>query len=234
MDRQSQIIHDIKNSAEEALIALKNTDKLTVNTKATTIKFLLGKLEANIDKNFKTEFFTNAYRRIHWKEENDFKLLIENDIPDLQIQLTVDAKYKEEVVSNNSIDSLLHVKIRELYGRYYRQNLFRDCVLASITLLFDEIRLKTGLIDDGADLLNRVFSSSRPLLDISNFDNNSKNWENEQIGYKLMVEGLYKGVRNPKAHTREGDFNEVNTTQYLVFISLLFRRLDEAKIVEPR
>lgn len=43
-----------------------------------------------------------------------------------------------------------------------------------------------------------------------------------------IYKGVYQGVRNPKSHTLIHDLTAHKAAQYLVFISLMARRVDEA------
>lgn len=43
-----------------------------------------------------------------------------------------------------------------------------------------------------------------------------------------IFKGAYLGIRNPKAHTLETNLTKEKTAQYLIFASLLARRIDEA------
>ena len=47
----------------------------------------------------------------------------------------------------------------------------------------------------------------------------------------IMLQGVYRGVRNPKAHSLQNDLTATKTAQYLVLASLLARRIEEASKV---
>jgi hypothetical protein len=44
-----------------------------------------------------------------------------------------------------------------------------------------------------------------------------------------IFKGAYQGIRNPKAHSLTHDLTAMKAAQYLVFASLLARRIDEAR-----
>jgi uncharacterized protein (TIGR02391 family) len=69
------------------------------------------------------------------------------------------------------------------------------------------------------------------LLVLSNLDTESG--KNDQKGFIQMLQGAYVGIRNPKAHSLASNLNEVATAQYLVFASLLARRIDAATTTGP-
>jgi hypothetical protein len=47
-----------------------------------------------------------------------------------------------------------------------------------------------------------------------------------------IISGAFVGIRNPKAHSLQHDLNQLKVAQYLVFASLLARRLTEATNAE--
>jgi uncharacterized protein (TIGR02391 family) len=89
------------------------------------------------------------------------------------------------------------------------------------------IRARTGLDLDGADLVGRVFSLTDPVLILSELSTESG--KNDQKGFIQILQGAYLGIRNPKAHSLITDLGIESTAQYLVFESLLARRVEEAK-----
>ena len=54
--------------------------------------------------------------------------------------------------------------------------------------------------------------------------------QNDQKGFMQIYKGAYQGIRNPKAHSLTHDLTEVKAAQYLVFASLLARRIEEAGV----
>ena len=58
--------------------------------------------------------------------------------------------------------------------------------------------------------------------------------QNDQKGFMQIFKGAYQGIRNPKAHSLTHDLTPEKAAQYLVFASLLIRRVQEAKGVKKR
>ena len=100
-------------------------------------------------------------------------------------------------------------------------------MLNSITALFDHVRLRTKCEEDGDKLIGKVFSLAKPLLTLSELETESG--QNDQKGFMQIFKGAYQGIRNPKAHSMTHDLTEMKAAQYLVFASLLARRIDEAR-----
>jgi uncharacterized protein (TIGR02391 family) len=104
----------------------------------------------------------------------------------------------------------------------------RNGVLDSFIAVFDLIRERTGLDLDGAELVGRAFSLSDPMLIVS--DLSTESGRSDQKGFIQMLQGAYLSVRNPKAHSLKTDLNTESAAQYLVFASLLARRIDGSKL----
>ena len=97
----------------------------------------------------------------------------------------------------------------------------------SITSLFDDIRRRTNGNEDGDKLIGKVFSLDKPLLTLSELQTESG--QNDQKRLMQIFKGAYQGIRNPKAHSMTHDLTAMKVAQYLVFASLLARRIDEAR-----
>lgn len=128
--------------------------------------------------------------------------------------------------SSEVIEGLLHPSILESSYAQFRAGHYRDAVLNSIVAIFDLIRRRSGLDKDGSNLVNEAFSLDHPLLVFSNLD--SESGQNDQKGFMEILRGAYQGIRNPKAHSLYSDLDEHKAAQYLVFASLLARRVTEA------
>jgi len=125
---------------------------------------------------------------------------------------------------------LLHPEIARNALPQYKNGHFRDAVLNSIIAVFELIKKKTGLKDDGDKLIGKAFSLKNPYLILSEIDSDSG--QNDQKGFIQIFKGAYQGIRNPKAHSLTHDLTPLTAAQYLVFASLLARRVDEANVIK--
>jgi uncharacterized protein (TIGR02391 family) len=125
---------------------------------------------------------------------------------------------------------LLHPIITEHALRQYDNGHLRDAVLDSIIAVFDLVRRKTGLKEDGDKLIGKAFSLHDPYLILSDIDTESG--QNDQKGFIQILKGSFQGIRSPKAHSLTHDLTALKAAQYLVFASLLARRIDEAKVIK--
>lgn len=158
-----------------------------------------------------------------WKVVEELIPKVENAIDDyFSSQPYSDLSY--------SILDLLHPRVIAASYAHFKAGHFRDAVLNSVVTIFDLIRERTGLDKDGSELVTETFSLQRPLLVVSTLDTESGC--NDQKGFIQMLQGVYQGVRNPKAHTLTMNPSQNVAAQYLVFSSLLCRRIEEARLTE--
>ena len=121
----------------------------------------------------------------------------------------------------------LHPYIKKSCSELFLDSHYTQAIEEAVKAVFEYIRKKTKLKLDGEDLINKVFSTSKPLLSFGGL--NDQNILNEQIGFMKMLKGFYKGVRNPLAHTQGKKEIMIKAFEYLVMASLFCRRIDETK-----
>lgn len=127
---------------------------------------------------------------------------------------------------SSAVVDLLHPAVFDSSYTQFRAGRLRDSVFNAFVAVFDLIRAKTGLDKDGTQLVAEALSLERPRLILSTLATESG--QNEQKGFIQILQGAYLGVRNPKAHSLASDLDVETAAQYLVFASLLARRIDEA------
>lgn len=125
-----------------------------------------------------------------------------------------------------TFENLLHPIIKASSYRQYQNGHLRDAVLNSIVAVFDYIRAKTGLTEDGDKLVGQAFALHDPFIVLDELG--SESGQNDQKGFMQIFKGAYQGIRNPKAHSLDHDLTEQKAAQYLIFASLLARRIEEA------
>src|SRR3569833_2085661 len=124
------------------------------------------------------------------------------------------------------LGNLLHVDVAKNAMPHFVNGHFREAILNSVIAVFDLIRSRTSLSEDGDRLIGKVFSLDSPYLIFSELDTESG--QNEQKGFVQILKGLYQGVRNPNSHTLNHDFDEREAAQHLVMASLLAQRIENA------
>ena len=107
-------------------------------------------------------------------------------------------------------------------GKHYSQAIFEAC--KSLNKRVQELSKSNR---DGKSLMLDVFSVNNPKLKFSGLSNQSE--KDEQEGFMHLFAGLMHGIRNPKGHEIVNLRDPYRALEYLGFISLLFRKLDELK-----
>ncbi len=145
-------------------------------------------------------------------------------------KITVKAGSIDRKVENvEDFQFLLHPEIARHTLQQYNNGHLREAVLNSIIAVFELIKKKTALKDDGDRLIGKAFSLEKPYLILSEIETVSG--QNDQKGFIQIFKGSYQGIRNPKAHSLTHDLTPLKAAQYLVFASLLARRIDESHLV---
>lgn len=82
---------------------------------------------------------------------------------------------------------------------------------------------------DGVALINKVFSSEAPLLVFN--DRSTPIERDEHDGYRYLAVGLASALRNVVTHHDDYGLDRETAWEWLVFISAMHRRLDQAEQV---
>lgn len=165
-------------------------------------------------------------RHIGFGDPHDYQDILNRDLPLIEDKAEQHLLESQEEPNSLGFESLLHPVIFEHAYQQFRAGHLRDAVLNAFTAVFDLIRQRTGIDMDGAKLAGKVFSVNDPRLILSELDTESG--RNDQAGFLQMYQGAYIGIRNPKAHSLQHDLTETRAAQYLIFASLLARRIEEA------
>jgi uncharacterized protein (TIGR02391 family) len=106
---------------------------------------------------------------------------------------------------------------------------FRQAVLDAFIHVIAQVKERTGLQNEGDDLMNRSFSPDNrlPLVQFNDLRNEAD--KSEQRGIWNLFKGIV-GLRNFKAHIVKAFDNPHRAHEYLALASLLMRLLDNAKV----
>lgn len=181
---------------------------------------------------FPDEHLGNLGRHIHFGMDCDYNDIINHDLPELERRAEahlLNSVGVQEPQEELGFEHLLHPIISEHAYQLFRNGHLREAVLNSVTAVFDFIRERTGSREDGDRMIGQVMSLKDPALILSELDTESG--QNDQKGFMQIYKGAFQGIRNPKAHSLTHDLTEHKAAQYLVFASLLARRIEEASVV---
>ena len=163
---------------------------------------------------------------------HSFREIASTHLP--KIEDALDEHYSS--IPNNDMKSaiadFLHPSITASSYTHFVNGHYREAVFNAIVAVFDMLRWRTHLDLDGAALVTQALSLDKPIITMASLSTESG--KNIQKGFIEMLKGAYLGVRNPKAHSLATDLNEVSAAQYLVFASLLARKVESANKVESQ
>lgn len=132
-------------------------------------------------------------------------------------------KNREKFFNDRKLHRMIISSSKKLFiNNHYSQSIFEAC-----KLLNKKVQELAGSSLDGKQLMLTVFSINDPKLKLNSLQNKSD--RDEQEGFMHLFAGLMHGVRNPKGHEIINLKDPYRALEYLGFISLLFRRLDELK-----
>lgn len=223
------IIRAIEQKSRDALDLYMQSGKSTSTTINGYLRTDYEQLWDLWRQKFPEEGLGNLGRHIHFGEDCDYRDVLIHDLPELEKRLDahlLSSPGEDEQPEKIGFEDLIHPIINENAYQLYRNGHLRESVLNSITAVFDFIRSKTGVDEDGDRLIGQVMSINEPRLILSELSTESG--QNDQKGFMQIYKGAYQGIRNPKAHSLPHDLNETKAAQYLVFASLLARRIEEA------
>jgi uncharacterized protein (TIGR02391 family) len=121
----------------------------------------------------------------------------------------------------------LHPKIIEASERLFRDRHYSQAIFEAVKVLEKEIKRKSGIRDKiGVDLANHVFNEKNPIIKI--VDGDELEHVDERKGFRFLYMGAFYGIKNPKSHSTPNLEDSGKALEYLAFLSLLMKRLDEA------
>ncbi len=157
----------------------------------------------------------------------DFESACKIDLP--AFRAWIDEKFRGEGRRWTSFDSMLDPLIVEVAIPQYLNGHYREAVLNAIVGVFDLIRHRTGKKSDGCKLIDEVFRVDDPLLMFSDVE--TETGQSDQKGGLSMLKGAYMGIRNTKSHSLSHNLDPVMAAQYLVFASILARKVRNATTI---
>ncbi|MCV6575116.1 MAG: TIGR02391 family protein [Cohaesibacter sp.] len=107
-------------------------------------------------------------------------------------------------------------------------NDYFHAVHESVKSIASKIRDKTGLVDDGASLIDKALNGKSPLLAINSLNTVSE--KSEQSGFANLIRGTFGMFRNTTAHEARihWPMDKKDAEDILTIVSMIHRRLDTA------
>lgn len=222
------LFETLKSKANDVLEAFEKDDKATVLKVTEYMKVDNERLHELSKKHFGGYPPKNGLgRHLSFAMDQDFKDIIRLDIPEFRKWIIEQFKNNEPSVKTQ-FDHLLDPLIVKAAVPQFISKQYRDAVLNSVIAVFDLIRKRSGSKLDGAKLIDEVFKLENPTIIFSELETDSG--QNDQKGFMNILKGAYIGIRNVKSHSLTHDLDEIKAAQYLVFASMLVRRIREAQV----
>jgi len=130
--------------------------------------------------------------------------------------------------SKFSSELKLHPKVVSVSEKLFQDKYYSQAIFEAVKVLEKEIKAKSGIRNkSGVPLVNHTFNSEHPIINIVE---GNESWEiDEREGFRFLYMGVFLGIKNPKSHDNPHLSDPAKALEYLAFISLLMKRLDEAK-----
>lgn len=118
----------------------------------------------------------------------------------------------------------LHPRITDAAGDLFVDGHPDSAVLEAYKALESRVRELSHLDSSGQDLMAKALSGDPPLIDVRVEPGQSG--QDEQEGFRFLLMGAVRGVRNPKAHEAVRRLSAEEALEYLALASLLMRRIE--------
>ncbi len=121
----------------------------------------------------------------------------------------------------------LHPKIIKVSQNLFHDRHYSQAIFEAVKVLEKELKSKSKVRDKiGVNLANHVFNKDNPIIKIVEGDDPEQ--VDEREGFRFLYMGAFLGIKNPKSHSIQHLKDPEKTKEYLSFLSLLMKRLDEA------
>jgi uncharacterized protein (TIGR02391 family) len=121
-----------------------------------------------------------------------------------------------------------HIEERlwEFIKRSYNSEDYKTAILDSIQFVGDIIREKSGLDNDGNQLIGGAFGGANPKIKLNKLKTESE--KNIQKGIESILRGIYSAYRNPRSHSKIED-TEQDAFEIIIFLNHLLKLIDKSK-----
>ena len=164
----------------------------------------------------------NEFQQRHLERLEKYKEYLKAFIEELE---------EEEPIQESKFPSelKLHPKIKEACGKLFQNKHYSQAIFEAVKILEQEIKIKSGIRNKiGVDLVNHVFKKEQPIIKI--VEGNQQEHVDEREGFRFLFMGVFQGIKNPKSHSIQDLNDQSKALEYISFLSLLMKRLDEAII----
>jgi uncharacterized protein (TIGR02391 family) len=164
-------------------------------------------------------------RDFQWRYQNQImerKAVLESVIEQLQILAPPAAQVAPDRYR-------FHPEIEKVSGDLFRNGHYREAALNAYIRVIEEVRVRSGIADDGDSLMNHAFGCDKktPGIQFNSLQTDAE--RDEQRGIMYLFKGIV-GLRNSKAHSNTLFNDPSRAHEYLALASLLLRLLEIATV----
>jgi uncharacterized protein (TIGR02391 family) len=158
---------------------------------------------------------------------NDGKIRVVEKVDNLD-----DARQK----ANRLVAELNKRRVHPQVLRYCNSELLQDnyfhAVFEAVKGVADRIREMTGLIEDGAALIDKAFSIENPFLALNSLRTDTE--KSEQSGFINLLKGTFGMFRNVTSHAPKikWPIYEEEAFDLLTLVSLIHKKLDKTTLIK--
>lgn len=165
-----------------------------------------------------------AFCGLHLREDGQFEKVTE-------ARTLNEAQERAGRLRNALIQRNVHPDVLSFCRAELMQENYFHAVFEATKSVAEKIRQRTGLTSDGADLVDRTFGLTAPLLAINTLRTETE--QSEQKGFANLLKGMFGTFRNVTGHAPKITWaiSEQDALDLLSLVSYLHRRLDNASAV---
>lgn len=140
-----------------------------------------------------------------------------------------EAKQRVDTIASRLKGREIHPEVLKYCKAELMQENYFHAVFEAAKSVAQRIRDMTGLQLDGAQLIDKAFVESNPIIWINGMRTETE--KSEHKGFALLIKGAFAAIRNPTAHEPKILWQgEEDAADYFTLLSLIHRKLDKAKI----
>lgn len=156
-----------------------------------------------------------------------------------QIRIVVAARTVDEAreragkLRNELTRRGVHPEVLRFCGEEYLRESYYHGTLEASKSPFERIRSMTGLVSDGASLVDTAFAVKDPYIALNSLRTETE--QSQQAGLAHLLKGIHSHFRNPPAHTPRvvaPEVDEQDAMDLLTTLSYIHRCLDRAIVVK--
>ena len=123
----------------------------------------------------------------------------------------------------------LHPKVVSVSEKLFQDRHYSQAIFEAVKVLEKEIKTKSKIRNKiGVELVNKAFNKDHLIIKI--VEGEEQEQIDEREGFRFLYMGTFLGIKNPKSHDIPNLSDPAQALEYLSFISLLMKRLDESTV----